>query len=75
MPASTTLEYVSDERDINYLQIIYTSTSMCKSHILIHQNCRRLQKTHSGDSNWPHGILRNESFHIPENQIQQETVL
>jgi hypothetical protein len=75
MPGSTTLEYVSDERDINSLQIIYISTSMCESHVSIYLNCRRPQKTHSGDSNWPHGILRNESFHVPENQIQQETVL
>jgi hypothetical protein len=77
MSGTTTLEHVSDERVINFLQIIHTETPDCKLHfsICLYLNCQRPQMTPSGDSNWPHGILRNESFHVPENQIQWEPVL
>jgi hypothetical protein len=77
MPGSTTLEHVSDGRVIDFLQIIYTSTPMCGFHYsaYLYLNSQRPQMTHSDDSNWSHGIQRNESFHGPENRIQWEHVL
>lgn len=76
MPRSTTLEHVPDERAINSLQIICTSTPKCEFHfsICLYLNRQGPQMTHSGNSSWPHGILRNESFHVPENQVQWEAL-
>lgn len=55
----TTLECVPDGRVINSFQVIYVSTPKCQYHCSI---CLYL-------SDW------NESFQVPENEIQREPIL